>query len=204
MISKRHAKEYCKEDISFIENYEVAVADTTQTWECHHRAEILPCGIYSQEDLKKFGLFEAQPANRLIFLSVSEHALLHSQHRSDVTRQKISESLHGNTNKRGKRHSEVAKQKMSEAHLGKHQSDVAKEKIREARRGKHLSKETRQKLREANGGENHPMYGKLGILFWNNGKVSVRARECPGPEWKRGRLQNKKKQPHVEGETLVI
>lgn len=30
-----------------------------------------------------------------------------------------------------------------------------------------------------------------GMLFWNNGKVSMRAKDCPGNEWVRGRLPHK-------------
>lgn len=35
---------YCCEDISKIENYEEAVADTTQMWHCHHRLELVKTG----------------------------------------------------------------------------------------------------------------------------------------------------------------
>ena len=34
-----NVKKFCCEDISKIENYAAAIADTTQTWECHHRME---------------------------------------------------------------------------------------------------------------------------------------------------------------------
>lgn len=37
MINK-DIKKYCK-DYHLIENYDKAVADETQVWECHHRAE---------------------------------------------------------------------------------------------------------------------------------------------------------------------
>lgn len=63
MINKKKSKLYCCEDISKIENYELAMADNTQTWHCHHRAEVLPCGRYSQDDLKKHGLFFKVPAS---------------------------------------------------------------------------------------------------------------------------------------------
>ena len=36
MINESQAKIYCKEDISKIKNYDLAIADTTQTWDCHH------------------------------------------------------------------------------------------------------------------------------------------------------------------------
>lgn len=62
MITYR-TKRYCCEDISRIENYEKAIADETQIWHCHHRAEILPCGRYSQDDLKRHGLYWHVPAS---------------------------------------------------------------------------------------------------------------------------------------------
>ena len=30
-----------------------------------------------------------------------------------------------------------------------------------------------------------------GMLFWNNGRISIRAKDCPGDEWVRGRLPRK-------------
>lgn len=32
---------------------------------------------------------------------------------------------------------------------------------------------------------------QLGMLFWNNGRVSIRAKDCPGDGWVRGRLPHK-------------
>ena len=40
MINEKKAKRYCKEDLSKIKNYDKAIADTTQVWDCHHRTEI--------------------------------------------------------------------------------------------------------------------------------------------------------------------
>ena len=77
MINEKNAKTYCSEDISNIENYELAINDTTQTWEIHHRGEVLPCGRFSPNDLKKFGLYFNRPASELIFLTKAEHTRLH-------------------------------------------------------------------------------------------------------------------------------
>ena len=71
-----HIKKYCKDDISKIENCEKAIASKI-TWHCHHRAEILPCGIFSRNDLKKFDLYYNRPANELIFLLPKDHIKLH-------------------------------------------------------------------------------------------------------------------------------
>ena len=84
MISKRYTQQYCRDDISMIENYDKAMADTTQTWVCHHRDEvkILPSGmtvIRSRQDLKDAGRYYGCPANELIFLTISEHRNLHAK-----------------------------------------------------------------------------------------------------------------------------
>lgn len=77
MINEYCANAYCCEDPSLIENYDKAIADTTQMWECHHRGEVLPCGRFSIDDLKKFGLYFNRPAAELIFLTPSAHRQLH-------------------------------------------------------------------------------------------------------------------------------
>ena len=79
MICERYVTKFCCEDPSLIENYALAIADQTQTWDCHHRGEILPCGRYKAKDLKKFGLYYNRPASELIFLTHDEHARLHKQ-----------------------------------------------------------------------------------------------------------------------------
>lgn len=90
MISRKHAREYCSEDPSRIENYEQAVADKEHMWDCHHMAEILPCGVYSPEDLKKFGLYWKRPASELIYLRHDEHIALHVRNLSPETRRRMS------------------------------------------------------------------------------------------------------------------
>lgn len=39
MINEKNAKSFCKDDLSLIENYDLAIADTTQTWICHMSAD---------------------------------------------------------------------------------------------------------------------------------------------------------------------
>ena len=77
MIKPKNANLFCCEDISLIENYDVAITDPHNTWECHHRAGVLPCGKYSREVLKKFGLYFNRPASELIFLTKAEHRCIH-------------------------------------------------------------------------------------------------------------------------------
>ena len=111
MINEYCVKAYCSEDISLIENYDLAIADNMQTWDCHHRGEILPCGRFSPNDLKKFGLYYKRPAAELIFLTKAEHTHLH---------------------KRGITLSEATKKAMSDTRKGVPKSEEHKKAISEA------------------------------------------------------------------------
>lgn len=104
MISK-NAKDYCREDVSLIENYDKAVADKDVVWECHHRREITPDGLYSRFELYQNGKYFGVPASELIFLEPGEHSRLHLESRKnyillvnkDMTQNKYV-SLDGNDN----------------------------------------------------------------------------------------------------------
>ena len=122
MINFECAKIYCNEDISRIENYEKAVNDSTQTWDCHHRRGITT----SKNELLEIGEYFHRPASELIFLTKAEHRSLHNtlkfkgktshwkgKHRSEETRIKMSEAQKGNKNRLGKTCSEETKLKIS-------------------------------------------------------------------------------------------
>lgn len=119
MISTRTAKAYCRDDISLIENYDKAITDKTQVWDCHHRRET----IYSVKDLQDIGEYYNRPACELIFLTPNEHRRLHhlGKHLSEDTRQKLSESRKGEKCYIfGKHLSEETRTKLSEAIKCKH------------------------------------------------------------------------------------
>ena len=114
MINKKQAKKYCKEDISKIKNYDVAIADTTQVWDLHHMTETWwNC---SAKDLIENECYYHRKACELIFLTKAEHRRLHNKgtHLTEETRRKISEVLKG-----GHVHTAESKRKLSEAHKGK-------------------------------------------------------------------------------------
>lgn len=143
-----------------IENYEEAMNDTAHTWDCHHRAEILPCGRFKIEDLKKHGLYYDRPAKELVFLNHKDHLCLHfgGVPLTSEMRRKISEA------NKGKPKSEETKRKLSEAHKGKHLSEETKRKMSRIRKGnpifkKPKSEEHRRKLSEA----------MKGRIPWNKG-----------------------------------
>lgn len=105
---------------------------------------------------------------------------------------------------RGLTRSEETKQKISAAHTGKTKGP--------------LSEETKKKLSIALSGDKNPFYGKshspekrkeiamkasatmkgrhpthatnaiIGSFWWNNGKINKRSKECPGPDWVRGKF----------------
>ena len=117
MICERLIKLYCKDAPSLIENYDKAIADTTQVWQCHHRRET----IYSAKELIDIGEYYNRPACELIFLTPSNHRRLHNlgKHPSEESRKKMSETKKGENNYLfGKHHSAEARKKMSEANKG--------------------------------------------------------------------------------------
>ena len=133
MINERRARKFCKEDISKIKNYDKAIADTTQTWDCHHMTETWwGC---SKKDLIENECYYNRKACELIFLTRAEHTRLHGKGRtfSDETRKKISESKKCENNPfYGKTHSEETRRKLSEAHKGRTLSDETRKKMRDA------------------------------------------------------------------------
>lgn len=74
MISK-NLKNICKDDICLIENYDKAINDQTQTWECHH---ILETDLnMSRQQLIDIKRYYNVPASELIFLTRDEHNKIH-------------------------------------------------------------------------------------------------------------------------------
>lgn len=177
MINEKYAKKYCRDELSKIENYDKAIADTTQTWDLHHRLELTLDGEFalSHKQLKMHDMYYNRPYYELIFLTHAEHRRLHMKGRTvtDETRSRMSESHKGRTfsedtrrkiseAKKGKKlapFSEEHRRKMSEAKkgeknafYGKHHTDDTRRKISEAHKGKKrkpFSEESRRKMSEA-------------------------------------------------------
>ena len=157
---------YCK-DYENIENYEKAKADNFRCWQCHHRLETHNSDgerrlvNISTAELKALGMYYNRPASELIFMTMYEHRRLHMK---------------------GEKLSEETKKKLSEAHKdqtpwnkGKKLSEEHKKKMAEANKGKHRSEETKKKIAEASKGNKNVR----GTRWYNNGKISKRAKECP-------------------------
>ena len=133
MINEKKVKRFCKEDLSKIKNYDLAIADTTQTWDCHHMTETWwNC---SKKDLIENECYYNRKACELIFLTHAEHMRLHWKGKklSDETRIKMSEAKKGKPSPRkGVTLSDDTRKKMSESLKGKHRSDETRKKISEA------------------------------------------------------------------------
>lgn len=93
---------YCRNPEK-IENYAKAVADTSQTWQVHHRRE----EFYSRKELIERGEYFDVSPEELIFLTVAEH------HKIDFYCKRMSKA------KKGMTLSEEHKKKIGEAHKGK-------------------------------------------------------------------------------------
>ena len=179
MIDEKRAKRYCKEDLYKIENYDKAIADTSQTWDLHHRTEIWwNC---TAQDLIDNECYYNRKACELIFLTKAEHRRLHNKN---------------NTYSLGLKRTTEARKKMSEAHKGKTFSEEHRRKLSEAHKGKStwnkgkkniFSEDTLKKLSEVHKGRRTK--GSSGMHWYNNGVENILTYTCPDGYIK-GRLNN--------------
>jgi hypothetical protein len=95
-----------------IENYDKAIADKTQVWECHHKAEI----CHSIKELIESGDYYNVPPCNLIFLTAAEHNRLHTSVLKD----------------RAKEYSEETKKKQSESAKKRYENPVERKKTSDA------------------------------------------------------------------------
>lgn len=155
-----------------IENYEKAIADETQVWECHHRLETHNSDgerrlvELSVDELIALGMYYDRPPEELIFLTHSEHNSLHQKGKkhSEETKRKISEALKGkepwNAGKKTGPLSEEHKKRLSESMKGGNSTSWKKGQT-PWNKGKKHSSETRRKMSEA----------LKGRSAWNRKKV---------------------------------
>ena len=136
MINEIQAKKYCKEDISKIKNYDKAIADTTQIWECHHMTETWwNC---TKQDLIENECYYGRKACELIFLTQAEHRRLHHKGKTftEESRRKLSQAKKGKPSpNKGQKHSEETLRKMSESHKGHTHTEETRRKISKAKKG---------------------------------------------------------------------
>ena len=133
MISKRRSELYCCDNISLIENYELAINDNSQIWECHHRLEIQNGIFKSDVELKKENLYYKRPASELIFLTHSEHKKLHCDN-PNYRKLKSIQQNGINNNRYGKHLNDNVKNKISKSLKEKFKSNEYLENHRKLRR----------------------------------------------------------------------
>lgn len=173
MINKNinKIKEFCCEDISLIENYDIAVS-SEEKYHCHHRLEIQDDSFVSRKQLIENNLYYHRPAKELVFLTETEHKKLHMKNMTEEHHKHLSESLIGHFV------SEETRQKISNANKGVSKnkgitrSDKTKRKISKSKTGKHLNLSDEELKRRSDfwkehnpsknrdlSGKNNPHYG---------------------------------------------
>ena len=179
MIRFNSLKKYCCEDVSKIENYDKAITDNTQTWDCHHRLETHNSDgerrlvNLERKELIALGMYYNRPASELIFMTTVDHQYLHNKGKqlSVETRLKISKTLKG-------------KYKGENNPLyGRHLSEERRKKMSEARKGHSVTEETRKKISVAKS-EFNKTHGivppsQKGKRWFTNGEINVKAEDCP-------------------------
>ena len=163
MINESQARKFCK-DYTLIENYEDAVNDPTQTWDCHHIfGEIL-----TRQQLLDHDFYYDVPPCMLKFVTKAEHNRLHSKNHTEESRRKISEAMKGHIV------TDETRRKISEAKKGENRSEESRRKISEARKGLTLSEETRRKISEAMKGKKHTEATRRKMSETRKGRPSPR------------------------------
>ena len=102
MISKYKSFTFCKTP-ELIENYNVAIQDNSNQWDCHHRLEThfsdgteRPKNAQlSAAELKALDMYYNRPPEEFIYLTHSEHRALHNSgtKKSNKTKSKTEESM---------------------------------------------------------------------------------------------------------------
>lgn len=126
MTIPQSIRKFCKDDYTKIENYELAKADNFKDWCIHHRLELTLDNEYanSREDLIRMGMYYNRPYFELIFMKRSEHQILHNKTRkvggwklqfTEEHKNRISESMKGNSNCVGRILPTATKDKISES-----------------------------------------------------------------------------------------
>lgn len=160
MINEENARRYCGENISDIENYELAIADQTQVWHCHHRLETDKC--ISKDELITLGLYYDRPASELIFLTEHEHRKIHFLGNSY--------RLGFDSPMKGKKHTDKARAKMSEKAKGRESWNKGKSGC--------YTEEQLKKMSESHKGQVAWNKGLHGVqVAWNKGKQGCYSEE---------------------------
>ena len=154
MANYKYYKRYCS-DIENVENFEKAKADNFVGWCIHHRLQTWTSDGKRREvdisaaELQALGMYCNRPASELIFLTESEHQILHTKGKQGYWKGKTGPN-------KDKQLSKETRKRMSDAH-----------------KGKTFSQEHRKRLGEAAKARN------TGKHWYNNGIENKLCFECP-------------------------
>lgn len=123
---KKSWKRYCKDDITKIENYELAKADDFKGWCIHHRLEFDINGneVHHPGVLTRLGMYFHRPYFELIFMKISDHLRMHNVGKKHGLGHKLTEQhkmMLSSINK-GRKLSQSTKDKISKSGTGRHWS----------------------------------------------------------------------------------
>ena len=185
MICYETIVDYCCEDVSLIENYDIAV-NSPDKYDCHHRFEIQNGKEISVRELKERGLYYKRPANELIFITHNEHTAMHGKFRCVNKGSPANKGKHyfnngkveifANECPEGFKPGRLPRSKKWSDNISKSRLDnptPITEELRTKLSISHLghknSEQCKEKLRISN----------TGRRFYNNGKINVFVKECP-------------------------
>ena len=146
-------KQYCK-DYENIENYDKAKKDNFKGWECHHRLET----------------HTSDGERRLVDITKKELIALGMYYNRPAEELIFLTIKEHSTFKKGKQFSEEHKKKLSEAKKDRYTGE------NNPFYGKYHTEEAKKKMAESHKGKN---IWTRGMRWFNNGKISKRAKECP-------------------------
>ena len=154
----KHNFEKFCKDYENIENYEKAKADNFKGWDCHHRLET----------------HTSDGERRLVDISHKELKALGMYYNRPPEELIFLPRREHNAFNKGKKRSDETRKKLREVKKGEKNPNY----------GKHFSEEYRKKLSEAAKGNTNVR----GTRWYNNGKINIRAKECP-PGFTPGRIK---------------
>lgn len=207
MINTEGVNLYCNGDITLIENYYEAINDPNETWICHHKLEI-ELQLFSYELIKK-NLYFNRPPEELMFIKRNDHMKLHaSKHNSFKNKHHTQESKNKINNTKLKNGTWPSGEKnpmykhVWTEEQRKHASEAANKRdntnIGKYERTPEINNKMSKSLKGKMAGEKNPMYGirgkdnpNYGLHWYNNGKIEIKAFECPD-EFKPGRIYKRK------------
>lgn len=180
MIGKSHfikgAKNCFCDNFEYIENYDLAIADTKTIWSCHHKLE----AFFSRKELQEMSKYYRLSPRELVFVQESGNGdRTHHYYWPHISRKGLSDwhknNEPWNKGKKGVQHlSEETKKKMSESKKGKPTWNKG------LKTGP-LSEETKDKISKAHKNKKRNYYsrGNKGMHWYNNGIVQMQSFECP-------------------------